>query len=115
VRQGITDLNREPEPEEHVELEHALEDLVLSVHLLDPAVRPQQLVHLPSEFGINFPTKSNVGHLGDTDDDRDDVGEYCDGYFGEDTCLVGREDGANFGYLDGRVNQDEGVKDAARR
>jgi len=49
-------LHTEGDPEEHVELDEAFEDLELTIHLLDLAICPKELVDLPTEFGVDFPT-----------------------------------------------------------
>ena len=49
-------LHTEGNPEEHVELDEAFEDLELCIHLLDLTVCSEELVDLPAEFGVDLPT-----------------------------------------------------------
>jgi hypothetical protein len=74
------ELHGEADPEEDVELDQALENLVRCVHFLDAAVSTQELVHLPAEFVINFPAKADVGYLRSGYDGRDNVSENLHRY-----------------------------------
>ena len=47
-------------------------------HGLDPAVRTEELVDLPSKLGVDLPAERNVRDLGDGDDNGDDDGEGLD-------------------------------------
>ena len=78
VQDQPDELHREADPEEEVELDEAEEDLVMGEHGLDPAVRTEELVDLPSKLGVDLPAERNVRDLGDGDDNGDDDGEGLD-------------------------------------
>jgi len=79
----------ETDPKEDVELDETFENLMGRVHFLDAAVSTEKLVHLPAEFVINFPAKTNVCYFRSGYDGRDDIGENVHRYM-EDAGGSGR-------------------------
>ena len=72
------ELHREADPEEDVKLDQTLEDLVARKHLLDPSVGSEELVDLPAELLVYFPTESNVSQFRHGNDDRKYGGNGAD-------------------------------------
>jgi hypothetical protein len=53
-------LNGKANPEEDVEFNQALVDLVMCIHLLDLAVSTKELVNLPTKFVVNLPAETDI-------------------------------------------------------
>ena len=91
-------------PEEDVKLDEAFKDLELRIHPLDLTVCSEELVDLPTKFGVDFPTQTDVCQLCGGNYTRDDCGEYIDRDVGNSGLLA--ETPANFADF---ANLDYGV------
>jgi hypothetical protein len=69
----------ETNPEEDIELDKALENLIDGKHLLDPPISSKELVHLPAKLVIYRPCECDIGKLCDSDDNWKDCREGVDG------------------------------------
>lgn len=96
---------RESHPEEHIELDETLEDLISAVHFLDIAVCAKEFVNFPSKFMVDPPAKRYVRYFHDRDNDRYDSCEDFDRDI-ENVCVGGGS--SCEGYLN-FVNLDDGV------
>ena len=87
VQDQPNELHREAHPEEEIEFDHTEEDLVMSVHCLDAAVRSKEFEHFPAEFRVNLPSESAIYELGDGYHYRNDDSEDLDGNMGESRSI----------------------------
>jgi hypothetical protein len=69
------ELYGEADPEEDVELDQALKDLILGVKLLDLSISAKELVDLPSKLMIYLPAEGDICQFGNGDHDRKDGSE----------------------------------------
>ena len=94
-----------------IELHEAEEDLVVSVHGLDAAIRTKVLVHLPTELGVDLPSQRAIREFCDRDDYGYDECEDVDGdvrYAGS-SSWQGLLDFLN---LNDGIYKEKGVEDA---
>ena len=97
------ELDREANPEEHVEFDETEENLVIGIHGLDATVGAKELVHFPAEVHVDFPSKGNVRELCGGDDTWDHGREHVDGYVAEANG-AGRKGLLDFAYLDDGIH-----------
>lgn len=104
-------LDRKRDPKEGVELQEALVDLIVRVHLLHPSVRAKELVNLPAKLMVDLPPKAHVYELGYRYDDRNNGSQDIDGDVGNALRRIGKR-AADFGYLDYCIDQEQRIEDS---
>ena len=72
-------MHAETNPEENIELDETLENLINGKHLLNPPVSSKKLVHLPAKLVVYCPCERDVGELCNSDDNWEDCRESVDG------------------------------------